>query len=62
VVSGEWHFGYGDRANESAATTLGPGGFYTEPAGVAHFAFTADEPAVVYITGTGPTDTQYVKE
>ena len=60
VVSGTWHFGYGDKANDAAATTLGPGSFYTEPAGVNHFAFTGDEPAVVYITGYGPTDTVYV--
>ena len=60
VVSGEWHFGYGHKADEAAATTLGPGGFYTEPAGVDHFAFTGDAPAVVYITGVGPTSTQYV--
>jgi uncharacterized RmlC-like cupin family protein len=62
VVSGAWHFGYGERASEAATTTLGPGGFYTEPADVAHFAFTGDQPAVVYITGQGPTDTDYVKE
>ncbi|HTT97799.1 MAG TPA: alpha/beta fold hydrolase [Rhizomicrobium sp.] len=61
VVSGEWHFGYGDEASDAAARTLGPGGFYTEPAGVNHFAFTGDKPAVVYITGYGPTDTVYVK-
>jgi pimeloyl-ACP methyl ester carboxylesterase len=61
VVSGEWHFGYGDKANETATRTLGPGGFYTEPAGVDHFAFTGDAPAVVYITGNGPTSTQYVQ-
>jgi pimeloyl-ACP methyl ester carboxylesterase/quercetin dioxygenase-like cupin family protein len=60
VISGEWHFGYGDKASESATMTLGPGGFYTEPAGVNHFAFTGDKPAVVYITGIGPTDTRYV--
>jgi pimeloyl-ACP methyl ester carboxylesterase/quercetin dioxygenase-like cupin family protein len=60
VVSGEWHFGYGDQATDAAAITLGPGGFYTEPAGVNHFAFTGDKPAVVYITGEGPTDTVYV--
>ena len=60
VVSGEWHFGYGDEASDAAALTLGPGGFYTEPAGVNHFAFTGDKPAVVYITGVGPTDTHYV--
>jgi pimeloyl-ACP methyl ester carboxylesterase/uncharacterized RmlC-like cupin family protein len=62
VVSGAWHFGYGERASDAATTTLGPGGFYTEPADVAHFAFTGDQPAVVYITGQGPTDTEYVKE
>jgi uncharacterized RmlC-like cupin family protein len=60
VVSGEWHFGYGEDASEAATTTLGPGGFYTEPASVAHFAFTGDAPTVVYITGQGPTDTKYV--
>jgi pimeloyl-ACP methyl ester carboxylesterase/uncharacterized RmlC-like cupin family protein len=61
VISGEWHFGYGDQASDAAARTLGPGGFYTEPAGVDHFAFTGDQPAVVFITGEGPTDTVYVK-
>lgn len=60
VISGEWNFGYGDRADESAIRTLGPGGFYTEPAGEPHFAFTRDRPAIVYITGQGPTDTTYV--
>ncbi len=60
VVSGEWHFGYGNQAKEAATSKLGPGGFYTEPAGVAHFAFTGDVPAVVYINGQGPSDTQYV--
>lgn len=59
VVSGEWHFGYGETANEAAAKVLAPGSFYTEPANVAHFAFTNDTPAVVYISGQGPTDTRY---
>ena len=60
VVSGEWHFGYGQKASAKAALALGPGGFYTEPANAPHFAFTGAEPAVVYITGQGPTDTHYV--
>jgi pimeloyl-ACP methyl ester carboxylesterase/uncharacterized RmlC-like cupin family protein len=60
VVSGEWHFGYGEQASEAASQALGPGGFYTEPAGQPHFAFTGDLPTVVYITGAGPTDTTYV--
>ena len=33
-----------------------PGSFYTEPADAPHF----DEPATVYITGFGPTDTHYI--
>ena len=60
VVSGAWHFGYGEQANEAMTQALGPGGFYTEPAGQPHFAFTGDLPTVVYITGQGPTDTTYV--
>jgi pimeloyl-ACP methyl ester carboxylesterase/uncharacterized RmlC-like cupin family protein len=60
VVSGEWRFGYGAKADEAATVTLGPGGFYTEPAGVAHFAFSGDAPTVVYVNGQGPTDTEYV--
>jgi pimeloyl-ACP methyl ester carboxylesterase/quercetin dioxygenase-like cupin family protein len=59
VVSGEWHFGYGEQADAGATRTLAPGSFYTEPAGLAHFAFTGDLPTVVYITGQGPTDTRY---
>ncbi|MDQ0322069.1 pimeloyl-ACP methyl ester carboxylesterase [Pararhizobium capsulatum DSM 1112] len=60
VVSGEWHFGYGPKASDAATLVLGPGGFYTEPANSAHFAFTRNQPTVIYITGEGPTDTQYV--
>jgi quercetin dioxygenase-like cupin family protein len=60
VMSGTWYFGYGRTASEATAKALKPGSFYTEPAGVAHFALTKDEPVVVYITGYGPTDTNYV--
>ena len=60
VVSGEWHFGYGERANEAGSQVLGPGSFYTEPAGQPHFAYSGEQPTVVYITGQRPTDTTYV--
>ncbi len=60
VVSGEWHFGYGQKADDADTSKLGLGGFYTEPANTAHFAFTGDKAATVFITGIGPTDTQYV--
>ncbi|KQY12289.1 alpha/beta hydrolase [Rhizobium sp. Root482] len=60
VISGLWHFGYGPKAEDAATMELGPGGFYTEPASMAHFAFTANQPAILHITGQGPSDTQYV--
>ena len=59
VVSGEWFFGYGAVADDAKVKALAPGGFYTEPAGEPHFAQTRDKPAVVYISGFGPTDTVY---
>jgi uncharacterized RmlC-like cupin family protein len=61
VVSGVWYFGYGPVANAAAEKALPAGSFYTEPGGVAHFAETKADPVVVYITGNGPSDTNYVK-
>jgi quercetin dioxygenase-like cupin family protein len=60
VVSGQWYLGYGETATEAAVKLLPPGSFYTEPAGKAHFAMTRDAPAIVYISGFGPTNTTYV--
>ncbi len=60
VISGTWNFGYGKIAREELTRPLTAGSFYTEPAGVAHFAFTGSGPVVVYITGYGPSDTVYV--
>ncbi|MBO9715398.1 MAG: cupin domain-containing protein [Pseudoxanthomonas sp.] len=59
VMSGSWYFGYGTALADDRLKLLPSGSFYTEPAGVAHFAMTRDEPAVVYISGEGPTDTRY---
>jgi quercetin dioxygenase-like cupin family protein len=60
VVSGTWWFGYGSVNTPDQLKVLGPGSFYTEPGGDAHFARTGDEPAVIYVTGIGPTDTHYL--
>jgi uncharacterized RmlC-like cupin family protein len=62
VVSGTWHFGYGDKAARALEKALGPGSFYSEPANVTHFARTGPEPVVLYISGHGPTDTHYVDQ
>lgn len=60
VISGVWYFGYGKTASEAPAGLLTAGALYTEPGGVSHFAFTRDAPAVVRLTGVGPTDTVFV--
>jgi uncharacterized RmlC-like cupin family protein len=61
VVAGAWYFGYGDRADEALVKALPPGSFYSEPAGIDHFAMTRSEGASVYIFGFGPTSTEYAK-
>jgi quercetin dioxygenase-like cupin family protein len=61
VVSGLWRFGYGVKADETLVKILPPGSFYSEPAGIAHFAMTGPEGATVYISGYGPTSTDYVE-
>jgi quercetin dioxygenase-like cupin family protein len=61
VVSGAWFFGYGNKNQDALVKELPPGSFYTEPAGVDHFAQTRDLPAAVYIFGFGPTSTDYVE-
>ena len=59
VVSGTWHFGYGNRFDEGALKSLPPGSVYSEPGGMDHFARTDVEPVLVQISGFGPTDTRY---
>jgi quercetin dioxygenase-like cupin family protein len=61
VISGVWYFGYGRLADKTAEKALTVGSFYSEPAGVAHFAETGADPVVVYITGVGPSDTIYIE-
>jgi uncharacterized RmlC-like cupin family protein len=61
VISGVWYFAYGTNTDRAAEKQLPAGSFYTEPAGVAHFAETKTDPVVVYITGYGPSDTVYAK-
>lgn len=58
IVSGTWNFGYGKVAGDDTKA-LGPGSFYTEPAGVDHFARTGSEAVILYIHGHGPTDALY---
>lgn len=60
VISGTWYFGFGTNPGTARVKALTAGGLYTEPGKLPHFAFTRDEPAVVRITGMGPSDTAFV--
>ena len=59
VLQGTWHFGYGTEFDKTKLKTLPIGSVYTEPSGQPHFAMTGNEPVIVLITGTGPTNTVY---
>src|ERR1700686_3023755 len=59
VVSGEWHFGYGNHFDAKSLKTLPPGSVYSEPGGDNHFARTDADAVIVEISGYGPTDTRY---
>ena len=60
VVSGTWHFGYGDKFDKSKLKTLPVGSVYSEVGGQNHFAMTGKEPVIVQITGYGPSGVTYV--
>jgi uncharacterized RmlC-like cupin family protein len=59
VLSGEWHFGYGDHFDAASLKTLPAGSVYSEPAARNHCARTDADPVIVQICGYGPTDTRY---
>jgi quercetin dioxygenase-like cupin family protein len=60
IISGTWYVGWGNKFDESKLKALPAGSFYTEPNNVPHFVTTKGEPAIVQITGTGPTAVKYV--
>lgn len=61
IISGTWYVGFGDTYDEGKLTALPAGSFYTEPANVAHFVVSKDEPVVVQITGVGPTASRFIE-
>lgn len=60
VVSGRWHFGYGDKFDKAKLKDLPVGSVYSEVGGQNHFAMTGKEPVIVEITGYGPSGVTYV--
>lgn len=60
IISGTWYVGWSEKFDETALKALPAGSFYTEPANVAHYVATKDEPVVVQINGAGATAVNYV--
>lgn len=55
VLSGTLYFAVGERWDEAKLKPYPAGTFYTEPKGLAHFAWAKDGEVVVQLTAIGPT-------
>ena len=60
VISGDLHYGMGDKLDESKAEKLGPGGFIDMPANMNHYAFAGGGEVIIQIAGEGPFAIKYV--
>ena len=59
VISGDLHYGMGDKLDEKKGIELHPGGFGEAPARMNHYAWTS-EATVVQVHGQGPFALTYV--
>jgi quercetin dioxygenase-like cupin family protein len=57
VLSGTFYFAYGETFDETKLRAFGPGGFFTEPKGVSHFAVTKEE-VILQLNAVGPDGTK----
>jgi quercetin dioxygenase-like cupin family protein len=58
VLSGKTGMAMGETVEKDASKTLVPGGFAYMPAGMVHYAWSAEE-SVIQISGNGPFDIIY---
>jgi anti-sigma factor ChrR (cupin superfamily) len=59
VLSGTFNVGMGDKLDKSKGQALAPGGFFSAPPRMSHFAW-ATGATVVEVTAMGPLDFKYV--
>jgi quercetin dioxygenase-like cupin family protein len=59
VISGMFHFGVGEKFDESKAQAVKPGGFVQAPKGVKHYAWASQE-TVIQLHGVGPAGVTFV--
>jgi quercetin dioxygenase-like cupin family protein len=59
VVSGTFHLGMGETANQDDTEALEPGAFFAFPPGMTHYAYAEGE-TVIQLNSTGPWSLEYV--
>jgi quercetin dioxygenase-like cupin family protein len=57
VLEGTLWFAYGEKFDAAALKPLPPGSWFTEPAGVVHYAWTREGAVLLQVEGEGPTGT-----
>jgi hypothetical protein len=62
VLSGSFYHGKGEKFDSDKLERRSAGTFFSEPAGVAHFGATKDEPALLYFVGVGPDRTDWIEK
>jgi len=61
ILSGTLYYGLGEVFDESKLIAFPAGTFFSEPPGVAHFAWAKDGDVILQVTGIGPTGTTPVR-
>jgi quercetin dioxygenase-like cupin family protein len=59
VLSGSMNVSMGPAADKAKGAALGPGGFFTAPKGMTHYAWFT-EPTIIQVHGVGPFAITYV--
>ena len=59
MLTGTFNVGMGDKLDKSQGQALAPGGFFSAPPRMSHFAWATGE-TIVEVTGMGPLDFKYV--
>jgi quercetin dioxygenase-like cupin family protein len=62
VLQGTFSYAYGETFDASKLKVLPPGSFFTEPAGIAHYAMTGNDEVVLELHATGPDGTVYLQK
>jgi quercetin dioxygenase-like cupin family protein len=61
VLSGTIYVGFGEKFDESKVVAIPTGAVYVAPAGVPHYIWAKDGPAVYQEAGNGPTGAKFIQ-